>query len=118
MFSLKKMLFSAKCIFDRIGAMKFFWEKKLDAGFKKITFFKLKNDLFGQFLVPPNFRAEGPKQFFDLFFTYPPFPTPPQILVSFSLLEVRFCPGGGVNLKDHSLALYLGLALTPNPPWK
>ena len=31
--AIEKMLFSAKCIFDRIGAMKFFEKKKLDAGF-------------------------------------------------------------------------------------
>ena len=44
----------------------FFQQKKMDVGFSKIfTYFKPKNDLFGEFLDPTYFRAAGPKKKFD-----------------------------------------------------
>ena len=46
----KKTDFGEKCFFGRIGEMKIFWEKKVDAGFENFHIFLAKKRPFFQFL--------------------------------------------------------------------
>ena len=65
MFSIGKVHFSAKCLFGRIGRLKFFWEKKFGCRIQKISHFLCqKNDFFYYFCTPlVNFSPKKTNRF-------------------------------------------------------
>ena len=68
LFLLKKCSFSVKDIFECLGAIFFLRKKKWIPDSKFFTCFMPKN-IFFQFLDPPDFRAEDPKNILAHFFS-------------------------------------------------
>ena len=62
-----KSVFSAQCLFGRIGRLKIFWEKKIGCRIPIFSHFLCQKTTLFSILGPPYFRAEGTKTIFGIF---------------------------------------------------